>query len=171
MAGALGVVGVDGAVAPFGGGGGRGGGADAVGAGIEGEEGPLAGAAVFLDLDAFLAAFVPGDFDLAAAGAQRNFQGEGGGIFVGGIRADDAEGFAGGFEVVRAGLETADELAEAGEDAGGDRGCVGNWIAGAHPAARGDARAGREGLLAGRMHENGDREGAAWAWMANEMTD
>ena len=45
---------------PFGGGGGHGGGVDVVGAGIQGEEGPLAVAAVFLDLDAFLAAFERG---------------------------------------------------------------------------------------------------------------
>jgi hypothetical protein len=72
LAGALGVVGVDGAVFPLGGGGGHAGGVDVVGAGIDGEEGPLAGAAFFLDLDAFLAAFVPEDFDLAAAGVGGN---------------------------------------------------------------------------------------------------
>lgn len=45
LADALGVVGVDGTVFPLGGGGGHGGGIDAVGAGIEGDEGPLPGAA------------------------------------------------------------------------------------------------------------------------------
>jgi hypothetical protein len=40
------------------------------GAGIEGEEAPQAGAAVLLDFHAFLAAFVPEDFDLAAGGCE-----------------------------------------------------------------------------------------------------
>jgi len=41
---------------------------------------------------------------------------EGDGIRIDGVGADDAEGFAGDVGVVRAGLDAADEFAEAGED-------------------------------------------------------
>ena len=70
LADSLGVLGVDGAVFPLGGGGGEGGGVDVVGAGVDGEELPGAGAGVFLDLDGFHAVFVPDDFDLSAGGAE-----------------------------------------------------------------------------------------------------
>ena len=101
---ALGVVGVDGAVFPLGGGRGEGGGVDVVWAGIEGEEGPLAVAAVFLDLDAFLGSSIPEDFYFAAVGAEGDFWGEGGGIGIDGIRADDAESGAHGSGAVSGGL-------------------------------------------------------------------
>lgn len=63
-----------------------------VGAGIDGEEGPDPGAAVRLDFEGVVTVLGPEDFDLAAAGAEGDFRGEGGGIRIDGIRADDAEG-------------------------------------------------------------------------------
>ena len=92
LADALGVFGVGGAVTPLGGGGGEGLGVRVVGAGVDGEEGPDAGAAVHLDFEGFLAVLGREDFDFAAAEAEGDFRDEVGGIDVGGIRADDACG-------------------------------------------------------------------------------
>ena len=70
LADALGVVGVDGAVFPFGGIGGEGFGIDVVGAGVDGGQGEGAGTAVQLDFEGFVAVLGPEDFDLAAVDAQ-----------------------------------------------------------------------------------------------------
>ena len=138
LADALGVVGVGGAVFPLGGGGGEGFGIGVIGAGVEGEEGPVAGAAVHLDFQGFLAVFGPEDIDFAAVQAEGDFRGEGGGIDVGGVGADDAEGGTDSIGVGGGGFHLADEFAEAGEDAGGDGGRWGRDFAGGHGLGDGE---------------------------------
>ena len=119
---------VDGAVFPDGGGAGGGGeGIDVVRLGVDGEEGPLAGAAVHFDAHAGEAELFPLNLDVAA-GDEDGLDGGLGGLGVGGglFGPDDAEVLADGGTVAGAGLEVADEVGEAfegaGEDVGGGHG-------------------------------------------------
>ena len=111
---------VDGAVFPDGcGAGGGGEGIDVVRFGVDGEEGPLAVAAVHLDPHAGEAEFLPLNLD-AATGGEHGLDGGLGGLGVGGglFGPDDAEVLADGSAITGAGLEVADEGGEAFEGAG-----------------------------------------------------
>ena len=119
---------IDGAVFPDGGGAGGGGeGVLIVRLGVDGQEKPLAGAAVHLDAQAGEGKFLPLNLDMAA-GHEQGLDGGLGGLGVGGglFGTDDAEVLGDGIGVAGAGLEIADEGGEAlegpGQDVGRGRG-------------------------------------------------